>query len=339
MSGSVGNFTAPALYLGAIILSNSILCASPAYKSETRIAEVDGFWEINGKPTYEGTDAEGLLLGVRMVNATFNDRNPATRPRSFDPEKNTEAFLKNLPAYLSHGINTVLLNMQGGYPGYAKAINSAFNPDGSLRKTDVARIANVIEACDKKGVVVVLGYFSPAQDQLLKDEAAVQAATKNASSWILSMGYTNVLVQIAEEHTSNKYKHQLISSAEGCASLIKLAKEIHPGLKVSASGAPNGRVANEVGDEASVLFPRFNGTPVERINTMVVKLAKRSKAIVCVDDSKTGEEGLKALQICVRSLCSWSYSNPKRNQHYPFRYRGAADDPVVYSEIKKLTGR
>ena len=331
-------FSAGALCPGAFLLFVFICGAGSAYEPETRVSAVDGFWEINGKQTYEGTAAEGLLLGVRMVNATFNDRNPATRPRGFDPGKNTEAFLKNLPDYLSHGINTILLNMQGGDPGYAKALNSAFNPDGSLRMKDLARIGEIIEACDKKGAVVILSFFSPGQDRVLENEAAVRNAVVKASSWLRDSGYTNVLVQVAEEHTSKKYKHQVISSPEGCASLIQIAKSAHPKLKVSASGAPNGRVANEVGDEGSILFPRFNGTPLERISLMVVKLAKRSKAIVCVDDSKVGPEALEALKICVRSLCSWTYSNLKNNQHYPFRYRGAADDPAVYSELKKLTG-
>ncbi|MCH2367710.1 MAG: hypothetical protein MK554_10915, partial [Planctomycetes bacterium] len=30
-----------------------------AYEPRTRVSTTDGFWEINGKPTYEGTDAEG----------------------------------------------------------------------------------------------------------------------------------------------------------------------------------------------------------------------------------------------------------------------------------------
>ncbi len=329
----------PLLSLSAVSAFGQAGAQAQSYKPLTRITESDGFWELNAKPTYEGTQAEGLLIGARMVNATFNDRNPATCPKGFDPEKNTEAFLKSLPAYLSSGVNTILLNLQGGAPGYQGAINSAFNPDGSLRKDDLARVSRVIEACDQRGAVVVLGFFSPGQDQVLKGEEAVRAGTKNACEWILNKGYTNVLAQVAEEHTSKKYRHEIIGTAAGCASLIKIARTTHPKLKVSASGTPNGRVANEVGDEANVLFPRFNGTPIERINLMVVKLAKRSKPIFCVDDSKSGTVGLQALEICVRSLCSWSYSNPGKNQRYPFTYRGPADDQVVYSGIKKLTSR
>jgi len=31
-------------------------------------------WQINGEVTYPGTAAEGLLMNVRMVNSTFEDR-------------------------------------------------------------------------------------------------------------------------------------------------------------------------------------------------------------------------------------------------------------------------
>ena len=335
--GRSSGFVLPLLSIAALLVLAQTLVQAQAYQPLTRLTESDGFWEINAKPTYEGTAAEGLLIGVRMVNATFNDRNPATRPKGFDPDKNTEAFLKSLPSYLSSGVNTILLNLQGAGPGYQGALNSAFNPDGSLRKDDLARVSRVIEACDKQGAVVVLGFFSSGQDQVLKGAGAVEAATKNASEWIRNKGYANVLAQVAEEHASKKYDHELISSPAGCASLIRIARTAHPKLKVSASGPANGRVANEVGDEANVLFPRFNGTPLERINLMVVKLAKRSKAIFCVDDSKSGQEALQALEICVKSLCSWSYSSPKKNQHYPFTYRGPDDDQAVYSGIKKLT--
>ena len=338
-NGRAFGLTLILLSLSAVSACAPTKALAETYKPVTRISESDGFWEINAEPTYEGTSAEGLLLGARMVNATFNDRNPETCPKGFDPDKNTEAFLKSLPSYLSSGVNTILLNLQGGAPGYKGSINSPFNPDGSLRPDDLARVSRVIEACDKSGAIVVLGFFSPEQDQVLKGEEAVKAATRNACEWIRNKGYTNVLAQVAEEHTSKKYDHEIIATAAGCASLIKIARAAHPQLKVSASGAPNGRVANEVGDEANMLFPRFNGTPVERINLMVVKLAKRSKPIFCVDDSKSGAEARQALEICVRSLCSWSYCSYGKNQRYPFTYRGPADDQVVYSAIKQLTGK
>src|SRR6186997_3155809 len=67
------------------------------------VSIVDGKWRIDGRNTYPGTPAEGLLMNVRMVNCTFEDSNPATRPSGFDPEPNTSAFIARIPDYVARG--------------------------------------------------------------------------------------------------------------------------------------------------------------------------------------------------------------------------------------------
>ena len=72
--------------LAAILLASApaALLASPP--TETKV-ELDSLrWKINGKLTNPGSTAEGLLMNVRMVQATFEDRNPKTCPKGFDPE-------------------------------------------------------------------------------------------------------------------------------------------------------------------------------------------------------------------------------------------------------------
>jgi hypothetical protein len=64
-----------------------------------RVTIEGGGWHINGRPTNPGSPAEGLLMNVRMVNATFEDRG---RP-DFDPDANTNEFLAALPDYAAHG--------------------------------------------------------------------------------------------------------------------------------------------------------------------------------------------------------------------------------------------
>ena len=100
-NGMSPRFIVTLLSLSAVSVFVQTKSWAEGYKPATSISESDGFWEINSKPTYEGAPAEGLLIGSRMVNATFNDRNPSTCPKGFDPDKNTEAFLKSLPSYLS----------------------------------------------------------------------------------------------------------------------------------------------------------------------------------------------------------------------------------------------
>src|SRR5262245_26608414 len=108
-----------------------IWCARVACCAE--IALVDGRWHIDGEVTYRGTPVEGLLLNVRMVNATFEDRNDASRPKGFDAGANTDRFIAHIPGYAAAGVRAFTLCLQGGMPGYEGAVNSAFEPAGSLR--------------------------------------------------------------------------------------------------------------------------------------------------------------------------------------------------------------
>jgi hypothetical protein len=65
-----------------------------SYTPQTHIRIHQGRWQFNRNFTNPGAAAEGLLLNVRMVHATFEDRN---RPE-FDPAEITARFLQALPA-------------------------------------------------------------------------------------------------------------------------------------------------------------------------------------------------------------------------------------------------
>ena len=309
------------------------------FKPATRIAVTDGFWEINGKPTCEGTDAEGLLLNVRMVHATFEDRNDKTRPKDFDADRNTAAFLGKLGEYVDHGVLAFTLCLQGGDPGYAGALCSAYEADGTLREAFVGRVARVIEACDRLGAAVILQCFHYGRDQILRDAEAVRRAVRDTSTWIHERGYTNVLLEIAGDHANRAYDHDSIRKPDRCAALIKLARKTAPTLLVTASGSGTGRVAHQISSAADLVMLRFNETPVARIQKMVVKASKVSKAVVCNDDARSGKDAVAALDACVSSLCSWGYANREKNERYPFVFEGARDDAEVYRRMRKLTRR
>lgn len=322
----------------------SLLLAVPTradtpFEPQTRVSLKDGFWQINGRPTHPGSDAEGLLMNVRMVNATFEDRNPETCPKGFDPDENTARFLKALPDYVAHGVSAFTLSLQGGSPNYEGALNSAFEADGSLRRSYLERVARVIEACDRQGVAVILGCFYQRQDQVLKDADAVKQAVANAARWVRDRGYTNVVMEIANEHEHDGFDHRIIKEPESMAELIQLARETAPGLLVAASGMGNGRITHPVGNASDFILIHFNGTPVPAIMDRIAPVTKYAKAIVCNEDDKVGETGAKALQAAIDTLCSWGYMNKEKNQYYPFGFEGAKDDPVVYGRLKKLTSK
>ena len=308
-----------------------------AFKATTKVTIVNSAWHLNGKKTHQGNRAEGLLLNVRMVNCTFEDRNPATCPKDFDPAKNTEAFVARIPEYVAQGVCGFGLCLQGGACGYDGAVNSAYEPGGSLRPDYMKRVARVIEACDKAGAVVMLCCFYQQQDQILKDEAAVKDAVVNTASWIRDQGYTNLCLEIANEHAHKGFDHVTIREPGGIRELMGLAKKTCPGLLVSASGMGGGRLAHEIAIVADFILLHFNSVPVDEILERVASADKVSKAIVCNEDPRVGAEGAKALEASVNAFCSWGFANLKKNQYYPFKFEGAADDPAVYAKFKELT--
>jgi len=298
----------------------------------TSLSIVGGRWHLNGRITYPGADAEGLLLNVRMVNATFEDR----RRQDFDPDANVSRFLERLADYAAHGVRAVTLNLQGGMPGYEGALNSAFNPDGSLRSEYLRRVRRVIEACDHLGVAVILGCFYQRQDQTLRDAAAVRAGVVNAARWIRRQGWRHAALEIANEWGHPGFDHDLLRRPEGQVELIRLARRAAPDLLVSTSGLGDGRMNEAVARAVDFILIHFNGTPVGEIPRRVRALKRYGKPIVCNEDDKTGAEGAAALRACAANGASWGFMHKRLNQYRPFEFRGAADDPAVYAAMKEL---
>jgi hypothetical protein len=301
--------------------------------AETSVS-IDGVqWKINGQITYPGTAAEGLLMNVRMVNSTFEDR----KRSEFDSDKNTSRFISKIPEYNSYGVRAFTLNLQGGFPGYEGAINSAFRTDGSLRKSYLGRIKRVIEECDKRSMVVVLGIFYQRQDQILQDEPAVKRAVVNAVNWVKDSGFANVVVEIANEYNHGGFEYDIIKTAKGEVELIRLARKTVPGLLVSTSGLGNGRMDDLIAKEADFILIHFNGTKVEDIPERISALKKYNKPIVCNEDDKIGNEAVRALQACVDNGSSWGFMYNDLNQYEPFEFNGYDDDRKVYDRFKQVT--
>jgi CubicO group peptidase (beta-lactamase class C family) len=303
------------------------------FKPQTRVAIVQDRWHVNGRPTYGGAKAEGLLLNVRMVNAVFEDRKRPT----FDPESNTDRFIARVPEYVAHGVRAFTLCLQGGFPGYEGAVNSAFNPDGSLRDEYLWRVRRVIEACDRQGVVIILGCYYQRQDQILKDEEAVKAGVVNVAKWIEASGFTNVVLEIANEFPHGGFDHRILKTADGQAELLRLAKKTAAKLLVSTSGIGDGKLPEAVARASDFILIHFNGVPVTEIPDRIKALKKYGKPIACNEDDKVGDQAAKAAEACVAHGASWGFMHEKTNQHFPFEFKGAADDPAVYATFQRLS--
>jgi len=273
-----------AIVIGLLPLAEVRVLSAPVRPERTRVSIKDTRWHLNGRPTYPETQVEGLLMNVRMVNSVFEDRERT----EFDAERNTDRFIATIPDYAAQGVRAFTLNLQGGFPGYEGAVNSAFNPDGSLRKGYLQRVKRVIETCDRNGVVVILGCYYQRQDQILKDAQAVRAGVVNAARWIAESDFSNVVLEIANEFNHSGFDHAILGKPEGQVEFIRLAKKTSPKLPVSTSGLGDGRLPDNVAQASDFLLIHFNGTKLDDIPKRIQALKKYGKPIVCNEDGKAG---------------------------------------------------
>jgi len=215
----------------------------------------------------EGEDAEehkieGLLFNVRAVNAIFDDLNPRTRDRwaypdgPWDPERNTRDCLDALPYWRRSGVDAFTVNLQGGCPegGASRAQpwqNSAYTRDGRLRADYMDRLQRVLDGADEHYMVVILGLFSPGQDQHVWDERSVRRAVDAVTGWLLERKYTNVLVEVAGACSDRRYDHDILTD-DRVDELVRRVQERSEG-KVDS---PAGRLLTSASMGGGVLPPR-----------------------------------------------------------------------------------
>lgn len=249
---------------------------------------------INGQPTYKGRTfnnmkIEGLLMNARLVQGIFDDLNPQTRDKwkypdgqPFDAERNTREFVANMPAWRKAGLLSFTINLEGGSPqGYSKEQpwrNSAFTEKGELRPQYMARLEKVLDKADELGMAPIVGFFYFGQAKHIQDQAIVTKAVENATDWLLSKGYTNVLVEIANECNHNGYP-EIIKPARA-DELIKLVQQRSAGkvntpakrLLVSTS-LTGGQIPNEkIVRSADYLLLHGNGQhQPDKIRQMVTR--------------------------------------------------------------------
>jgi hypothetical protein len=155
--------------------------------------------------------------------------------------------------------------------------------------------------------------------------------------WIRSNGFTNVLLEIANEYPHRGFDHRILRTPEGQTELLRLAKQTAPELLVSTSGIGDGKLHDNVALASDFLLIHFNGVPLKDIPARIAAVKKFRKPIVCNEDDKLGETAAKAAELSVANGASWGLMLQKHNQHDPFTFLGAADDPVVYTKLKQLT--
>jgi hypothetical protein len=316
----------------AFLAASASLAASPlvaAPKRKTAVSIEGEEFRINGEPTYKGRvwkgkQVEGLLFNSRMVQGIFDDYNPETKKLwvypdtgKWDPDRNTREFVAAMPEWRKHGLLAFTINLQGGSPqGYSKDQpweNSAFDPNGRLRQIYLDRLGLILSKADELGMVVILGYFYFGQDQRLKDENAVTRAVENATKWVVTTGYRNVLIEINNECNVDRYDHEILKP-DRVPVLIEIAKEYGEdhGLRVGTSFGGGSVPTEKVTKESDFILLHGNGVKEpKRIVEMVRKtrdITKRKLPILFNEDDHYDFD--KPENNCIAALdeyASWGY--------------------------------
>ncbi len=338
-----------------VICSLAVIAPAGAQAPRTRVSIDGDRWLINARVTYPGAAAEGRLMNVRMVNAVFEDDRPrdawpSMLPATFDPDANTDLFIRRLPDYVAAGVLGFTVGLQGGSPDYEGAHNSAFNADGSLRPPYLARVARVVDAADRHGAVVILGLFYQRQHgrapthlpRALAGRDAIRAATVNAVRWVRARGWTNVVLEIANEYAhagfANWNDGAWLRSPEGQVELIALARSTHPRLLVSTSGMGSAVIDARIAAAADVILLHTNNTQLDAYASRIADARRHGKPVVINEDDKVGPDGAEAARRAVDAGAGWGLMHSAVNQYAPFAFHGPEDDVETYRMIARLTG-
>lgn len=296
----------------------------------TSVAIAGNAFSINGRPTYEGRTwrgmrIEGLLMNARMVQGIFDDLNPATRNQwvysdtgRWDAERNTREFVAAMPEWRGHGLLGFTINVQGGNPrgyGAQDLHNSGFHPDGTLRAEYLARLERILDRADELGMAPIVGYFYFGQDQRFENDAAVRRGVTEATRWLLTKGYRNVLVEIANEADNRSYEQPLIQ-APRVHELVELAQSIAvDGRRLPVSVSFNGGSIPPANVVAVADFLLLHGNGVQqpdRIARMVeqtrqVRGYRGVPILFNEDDHFAFDQPSNNFVAAVSQYASWGY--------------------------------
>lgn len=319
---------------------------------------------INGSPTYparkwRGYQIEGLLFNSRMANAIIDDENPATRgiwsyvDGEFTPERNASEFIAQLPVYYAHGLRAVSVNMQGGSPqGYSwnqPWQTSGFSSDGVMKEGYRHRLERLISACDRIGMILILGLFYWKQSHVLSDEAAVARAVTEVTDFLIARGARNVLLEIGNE-VDLPYAHGIIH-ADRCHELVRLAQERSTGkldtpkgrLLVSTSLVHAPRFGDNLMEVCDFLLPHGNRAHhPDSIRLQVVRnraaATYRGQPIVFNEDDHYDFDQVDNNMIAaIGEGASWGFFDYRqlRGEGFPDGFQSLPVDWTISSPRKK----
>jgi len=175
-------------------------------------------FSIRDNSTYINS-LEFKIIGLRCSNALIS-------------EETANDLISHLDIYKSYGINTVSVYFMGSRFGDVKG----YLPDATLDPAYAGRMGRIIEAADKRGMIVIVGclYWSTSQarEELghwTQQEARLAVA--NTVRWLVRNEYRNVLLDPDNEGMAVRENgwqiESLIDAAHEIDNTIMVANNTH----------------------------------------------------------------------------------------------------------------
>lgn len=173
-------------------------------------------FSIKGTKTFLN-EKEILVVGLRCSNALYS-------------EKSTAELIENLDVYKSYGLNTVSVFIMGSRYGNFKG----YLEDASLNPVFSERLAKIIKAADKRGMIVLVGCLywggSTAKWESWTQEEA-NLAIENTIKFLMKNNFRNVFVDMDNEGMAMREKGfdpgELVRAAKKVDSSFVIATNFH----------------------------------------------------------------------------------------------------------------
>jgi hypothetical protein len=308
---------------------------------------------LDGVITHESSQLEGTLPNIRAVNATFDDENPATVDRwaypntgDWNRNRNTRELINALPDWREAGVLAATLSFQGGGPVDSEFgtrqpwKNSAFNSYGDLKEGHLNRMERTIRALDGLGMVAIVNFFYLGQEWRIGTEEAVLNAAENATRWLVSKGFSNVIIDAVNE-SSSFYRTPILEPQNVHQLIAKIHEWSDGRLLVGTSFLGGALPTSEVASESDVIFLHGNGQKPWKINSMVDAMRARTNKPVLFNEDSTS---LSNFREASRNGASWGYYDQGRNdyengfQSLPIDWSlEAAPKQAFASEVQRLS--
>lgn len=289
----------------------------------------DNFY-INGNKTYSDSsnvNARGLLMNARFIQGVFDAQTHKEDfnrfGEIFDAEKNTDELIRALPEWYRYGLRAITVGLQGGGPCFTMDKigdfkNNPYSENGeSINSEYLRRLDKVIRAADEIGMVVIVSFFYICQADIFKDNSSVIEAVKNSMRFLVEQKYTNIMVDIANEHDffERQNANEMIGKEENMVQLIKIAQEECNNMIPIGCSCLGGVLREKVALQSDIVLIHGNGCN----RTGYYKLIKRAKElcpnkpIVCNEDSQVIENMI----VSIDNHVSWGYYNNMTKQEPP----------------------